>query len=243
VHEHELAALVQELDRLHERAALCSPVAGIHVDVYGPETGRAVVREPVAGDRMATLTATEILAGAREARRQEAPRFVEPNGSAPGGSVCGIAIEGAGVRSSKSVPPGRTVARQTGGVPSFRERLEARLQALPDVQRSASAFGDEDAYWVNGKEVLHFDAPDVVDVRLTRAEIRIRRQELREDSRVQLRRSSSADWIEVRFATAADVDFVVQLAEVSAAAHRARDGSTARPPPSGADLERRRRFH
>ena len=127
-----------------------------------------MVRVPVAGDRMATLTATEILAGAREAPRQEAPRFVEPNGSAPGGSVCGIAVEGAGVRSSKSVPPGRTVARQTGGVPSFRERLEARLQTLPDVQRSASAFGDEDAYWVNGKEVLHFDAPDVVDVRLTR---------------------------------------------------------------------------
>ncbi len=243
MHEHELAALVQELDRLHERAALCSPVAGIHVDVYGPETDRAVVRVPVAGDRMAALTATEILAGAREAPRQEAPRFVEPNGSAPGGSVCGIAVEGAGVRSSKSVPPGRTVARQTGGVPSFRERLEARLQTLPDVQRSASAFGAEDAYWVNGKEVLHFDAPDVVDVRLTRAEIRMRRQELRDDSRVQLRRSSSADWIEVRFATAADVDFVVQLAEVSAAAHRARDGSAAKSPPTGADLERRRRFH
>ena len=128
-------------------------------------------------------------------------------------------------------------------MPSRRQRLEARLRAVPDIERAASAFGEADAYWVNGTEILHFDAPDVIDVRLTRAEIRARRAELRADGRVQLRRSSSADWIEVRFARAEDVDFVVHLAEVAAAAHRAAPGQAAKPPPTGADLERRRRFH
>jgi hypothetical protein len=105
VDDEELAALVEEADRPHEGATRRCPVAGMHVDVPRPETDGAVVRVAVASDVVVALGAAEVLAGAREAPRQEAPRFVEPNGGAPGRSVCGIAVEGAGVRSSKPSPP------------------------------------------------------------------------------------------------------------------------------------------
>jgi hypothetical protein len=95
---------------------------------------------------------------------------------------------------------------------------------------------------VNDTEVAHFDGDDVVDLRLTRSVIRERRQELKADPRVTLRRSGS-DWLQLRFQTVADVEFAVTLMEAAVAAHRPPGGVTAEPPPTGADLERRRRFH
>jgi len=132
---------------------------------------------------------------------------------------------------------------QNRTVPPLREALEVRLLEIDDLDVSASAFQSGDAYWVNGKEVLHFDAEDVIDLRLTQAEIRGRRPALRSDPRVNLRRSSSADWLEVRFAEPDDVDFVIELVKAAAAAHRPAHGQPSKPPPSGPDLERRRRFH
>jgi hypothetical protein len=43
--------------------------------------------------------------------------------------------------------------------------------------------------------------------------------------------------------TAADVDFVVELAERAAEAHLPAPGHMAKPPPTGAALARRKRFH
>jgi hypothetical protein len=77
----ELPALVDKADRLHERATRGRPIAGLHVDVLGPEPGAAVIRVTVACDPAVAVRATEVLAGAREAPRQKAPRFVEPNGA------------------------------------------------------------------------------------------------------------------------------------------------------------------
>jgi hypothetical protein len=107
---------------------------------------------------------------------------------------------------------------------------------------SPSMFGPGNAFWCNGKEIAHFDSGDVFDIRLTRAVIRELRPVLRDDSRVELRKSTS-DWIEVHVASSDDLDFVIELAERAAAAHRAGPDETAKPPPIGADLERRRRFH
>ena len=103
-------------------------------------------------------------------------------------------------------------------------------------------FGPGDAWWCNGKEIAHFDSSAVLDVRLTRAVIRELRSVLRDDRRVELRKSGS-DWIEVRMSSTDDAAFVAQLVERAAAAHRAGPGVTPKPPPSGPDLERRRRFH
>lgn len=103
-------------------------------------------------------------------------------------------------------------------------------------------FRAADGFWCNGKEIAHLDAPGVLDLRLTRQVIRELRTELREDERVRLRGSAS-DWIEVRLSCRADVDFALRLAERAADAHRAPPGTTPKPPPRGADLDRRRRFH
>jgi hypothetical protein len=97
-------------------------------------------------------------------------------------------------------------------------------------------------FWCNGTEIAHFDSDDVIDLRLTRSVIRELRPALRADPRVELRKGSS-DWVEVRMAADNDVDFVIELAERAAAVHRAGPGQIAKPPPVGADLERRRRFH
>jgi hypothetical protein len=102
-------------------------------------------------------------------------------------------------------------------------------------------FGTEDAWWCNGKEIAHLDAPGVIDVRLTKALIREMRPALREDRRVVLRRAAS-DWIEVRYGTA-DLSFVVDLVGQAAGVHRAAAGQPAKRPPEGRDLDRRRRFH
>jgi sugar phosphate isomerase/epimerase len=123
-----------------------------------------------------------------------------------------------------------------------RAQIAAQLRNVDGLAESPSMFGPDDAFWCNGKEIAHFHAADVVEVRLTKAVIRELRPMLRDDERVALRKGAS-DWIEVRVAATADVDFVVDLAERAAAAHRAGAGETAKPPPTGSDLERRRRFH
>jgi hypothetical protein len=84
VDHDELAPLVEETDRLHEAATGGGPVSGVHVDVHGPEAGGTVVRVAVAGDLSATVRATEVFVRAREAPRQEAPRFVDPDGARRG---------------------------------------------------------------------------------------------------------------------------------------------------------------
>ncbi len=122
------------------------------------------------------------------------------------------------------------------------DRLAAALCRIDGVAESDSAFKDGPGFWVNGKEIAHFDGANAIDLRLTRAEIRARRAELRADPRVTLR-SSSSDWLMVEFGTAADEAFVLGLAEISAAAHRPADGSAPLLPPTGAALARRRRFH
>jgi len=124
----------------------------------------------------------------------------------------------------------------------MRDRVMAALAVIEGVEVSPSMFGTGDAIWCNGTEIAHFDADDVVDIRLTKATIRERRAGLRADKRVTLRKNQS-DWVEMRISTADDVDDAVALVERAAAAHRAPPGVTPKPVPEGADLERRRRFH
>lgn len=103
-------------------------------------------------------------------------------------------------------------------------------------------FGTGMAYWVNGTEVAHVEPDDAFEIRLTKRHIRERRAELQGDPRVELRRNAS-DWISVRLSTPADVEFAVELVTIALEAHRAPPGTITKPPPSGTELERRRRFH
>ncbi|MFQ5967378.1 MAG: luciferase family protein [Acidimicrobiia bacterium] len=125
---------------------------------------------------------------------------------------------------------------------SVRTSLQEALCTISGIVESDSMFKDDLAYWVNGKEIAHFESDRVIEIRLTRSVISENRARLRADQRVDLRRSGS-DWIEVVFTKSRDRDFVLELAELAAAAHRAPPGATPSPPPTGGDLERRRRFH
>ena len=120
-------------------------------------------------------------------------------------------------------------------------RLRDALAAIDGVVESESTFQDGLGYWVNGKEIAHFEGSGI-DIRLTREGIRRRRQQLKADPRVVLRRSG-ADWLEVVFTSPDDDEFVIELVEAAATAHRAAHGTLGAPPPTGADLARRRRFH
>jgi hypothetical protein len=124
----------------------------------------------------------------------------------------------------------------------LRHDLARRLSALGGVAESESMFGNGTGYWVNGKEVAHFEADAVIEVRLTKAVIRDRRDQLKGDPRIHLR-PSGADWVTVRFDSRRDLAFVVDLVQIAEEHHRPPPGVAAKPPPTGADLARRRRFH
>lgn len=116
------------------------------------------------------------------------------------------------------------------------------LGKIDGFMEGASIFGSDDgdrAYFVDGKEVAHMDGPDTVGIRLTRKVWSAHRDELAGDLRVR-RRSPSSDWVMV---DARATDFVRRLAELAAEAHRPPAGATSKPPPEGAELARRRRFH
>ena len=111
---------------------------------------------------------------------------------------------------------------------------------MDGVAVSEGAFSPGPAIWVGRREVDHFDADDTLDVRLTRRLISERRAELRSDVRVALRPGSS-DWIDVTIANESDQSFAEGIVQLAIEANR----STAAmgPPPTGAELDQRRRFH
>ena len=120
-------------------------------------------------------------------------------------------------------------------------QLVAALCRIEGVEQSPSMFSTDDALWCNGSEIAHSDGPGVIDLRLTKAVIKELRQSLRDDPRVTLRRGTS-DWMQVH-CTVRDLGFVVELVERAVAAHRRVPGEVSKPPPTGPDLERRRRLH
>ena len=125
---------------------------------------------------------------------------------------------------------------------ALESRVRKRLLAIDGFVEGESVFSAGAGYWVNGKQVAHFMDDTVLQLRLTRGVIRDQRARLRADERVELRHGAS-DWIKIRLTKASDVALVSELAELAAAAHRPAKGVTAAPPPVGAALERRRRFH
>ncbi len=91
----------------------------------------------------------------------------------------------------------------------MQDTLTNNLLALPGLEERASGWQDSDALWYRGREVLHFDGPDLVDLRLGRQAIRAKRETQLSDPRVILRGTS--DWVNVRLTSPEDVDFIVGL--------------------------------
>lgn len=115
-----------------------------------------------------------------------------------------------------------------------------RWDTIEGAAVGEGAFKPGPAVWAGRREVAHIDADGALDIRLTKQLIRSRRTALKADARVALRANGS-DWLEVRVATADDIEFALLLVRDAVAANlpTAEPG----PPPSGSDLKRRRRFH
>lgn len=131
-----------------------------------------------------------------------------------------------------------------GGSDAHSSGFPHDLTGIDGVVESPSMFSERPALWVNGTEIAHFDGPRLLDVRLTRGEIRATRSRLRAEGRVHLRASSSSDWIEVEVPGEVEGDDLVhELVEQAVAAHRAQPGKAPMPPATGEALARRHRFH
>jgi hypothetical protein len=122
--------------------------------------------------------------------------------------------------------------------PKFLERC---AREIPGAQLGDGVFTEGQAVWCGTREVAHFhDDSGELEVRLTKAVVRERRAELKTDARVTLRKSAS-DWIAFEISSRADEDDALALVRAAVEANAAT--APAGPPPSGADLARRRRFH
>jgi Family of unknown function (DUF5519) len=104
--------------------------------------------------------------------------------------------------------------------------LRDAIAAIDGVIEAPSRYKESLAYWVNGKEIAHFESEDALDIRLTRAVISAHRAELKASPEVRLRPSTS-DWITVR---TTDARFVLRLVEFAAEAHRSPPGQIPDPP-------------
>jgi hypothetical protein len=122
----------------------------------------------------------------------------------------------------------------------MKAELFERVREIPGAVVSEGAFAPGDAVWVGRREIAHVDADGALDVRLTKAVIRARREEFRSDPRIRLRAGPS-DWIEVSVVSPEDIDFAVDLVKEAIAANVST--AQAGAPPTGTELERRRRFH
>jgi hypothetical protein len=121
-------------------------------------------------------------------------------------------------------------------------RIRKVFVGLSGVQAGESVFSDGEGFWVNGKQIAHFLVDAGLELRLTKPVISAHRQRLKADPRIELRRGAS-DWIIVRYESSKDLPLVEELAKLAVGAHAPPKGQPVKPPPTGADLERRRRFH
>jgi hypothetical protein len=116
-------------------------------------------------------------------------------------------------------------------------RAEQPLPAflhLAGAVEAPSRFAAGPALWVDGTEVLHRDGQTTYDIRLTRQIIRELRPRLVAADAVTLRRSPSADWLEVSCTSHKERALVLELAQLAVDAHRDR-----RPPTSAVRRSRR----
>ena len=95
---------------------------------------------------------------------------------------------------------------------TVRQELEQRLAALPGVVRRPSRYGHGVSYFTRGREIAHFHGDTRMDVRLTKEEIRLRKEGRTLDPRIRTR-GPSAEWAEVHVETESDIAFAVALVE------------------------------
>jgi Family of unknown function (DUF5519) len=91
------------------------------------------------------------------------------------------------------------------------DELMQRLRELPDVEEAPSQWNARPAFWIDGREFVHFQSDDELELRLTRKLI----NDL-DDARVT-RRTRTSDWVVV---DVDEPDLVVDLARRALDANR-----------------------
>src|SRR5437762_6587696 len=89
---------------------------------------------------------------------------------------------------------------------------------LVGVTMRRSHFSDTPAFYVNGKEFLHFHSETEIDLRLTRREISRRRVVLDTNSGIT-RRSSGSDWLAIDLLKFSHKAALMELISAAAAAN------------------------
>lgn len=91
--------------------------------------------------------------------------------------------------------------------------LLGRLRSLPEVDERPSQFNGEPAFWIDGREFVHFHGDQWIEVRLTGKLIN------RLDEERAMRRSRTSDWVMV---DTRHTDLIVDLARQALEANRRR---------------------
>lgn len=91
--------------------------------------------------------------------------------------------------------------------------LLGRLGSLPEVEERPSQFNGEPAFWIDGREFVHFHGDQWIEVRLTGKLIN------RLDEERAMRRSRTSDWVMV---DTRHTDLIVDLARQALEANRRR---------------------
>jgi hypothetical protein len=119
------------------------------------------------------------------------------------------------------------------------EFLESCSDLAEGTAVGEGAFAAGPALWVGRREIAHFDDELMLDVRLTQATIRLRRDKFQSDERVSLCRGRS-DWLTITVGPE-DAEWARRVVLEAVAANL--PTAPAGLPPTGAELEPRRRFH
>lgn len=123
----------------------------------------------------------------------------------------------------------------------LKQALWIRLLDIPGVEEGENSWGDDRALWVNAKQMANFQDDGTLEIRLTRPVIRELKPRLKDDARVIVRGSS--EWVGFAVESEDDFDFIEEMARRAAAVYLPADGTAPKPPPTGAAMERRKRFH
>ena len=118
--------------------------------------------------------------------------------------------------------------------------LWLKLLEIPGMEEGESAWGDGPALWVNARQVANFTNDGTIELRLTRLVIRRLKSSHAQDERLIFRGSS--DWLGIT-ANEADFPLIVELAAELPSLYLPPDGTAPKPPPTGAAMARRKRFH
>jgi hypothetical protein len=122
----------------------------------------------------------------------------------------GVSIQGLLCHWLESARCSKYVARM-----DFKKELQARAGDLTDVTIKPSKFGVPIAFWRGKKEFAHFQRNGKLDIRLTKARIKL----LKPDYRLTIS-FPPRDWVLVHIEEEADVDFAMKLMEGAWKAHK-----------------------